>query len=57
MASNGYITSPDCFCYICDNYIHEVYYAYFDLKLGDQNKPWVPTKFNLCKDLSQWRQS
>ena len=43
----------DCFCYVCGEYktvenrksitdfVRKVYYAYFGIKLGDQDKPWV----------------
>ena len=45
---------PDSFCYICcecktvDNkksitdFVRKAYYAYFGIKLGDQDKPWAP---------------
>ena len=46
--------NQDVFCYICGKYtlqhshvkiaefIEKAYYAYFGVKLGDQNKPWAP---------------
>ena len=47
------VLNPDCFCYICGEYIFEVNrkpisnlvktaYQYFKIKLCNQNKPWVP---------------
>ena len=51
--------SPDAFCYICGEYtlkdqrkgitgfVKQSYFAYFDVKLGDQDKPWAPYK--VCK--------
>ena len=45
---------PDAFCYICGEYmmkkqktninyfVKRAYKAYFDMKLGHQNKPWAP---------------
>ena len=59
---------PDCFCYICgecktvDNrksitdFVQKAYYAYFGIKLGDQDKPWA--LLVVCKTcvkrLRQW---
>ena len=46
--------NPDVFCYICGKYtlqhkrvqsaefVEKAYYAYFGVKVGDQNKPWAP---------------
>ena len=54
MTSRSYKNHPDCFCYICgewktvDNgkstidFVRKAYFAYFGIKLGDQEKPWVP---------------
>lgn len=71
MASRGgCVTSPDCFCYICGNYVvkeqqrnisdfvEKVYFAYFGMKLGDQDKPWAPHKVcSICdEELRQWSQ-
>ena len=51
--------SPDAFYYICEKYtpkrqrkgitdfVKQSYFAYFDVKLGDQDKPWAPHK--VCK--------
>jgi len=48
------LNHPDSFCYICgsyvlkkqrekiSNFVCRAYFAYFDLKLGDQDKPWAP---------------
>lgn len=60
--------SPDSFCFICGEYtvkrqqrnindfVKKVYFAYFKLKLGDQDKPWAPHK--VCRrceeDLRLW---
>ena len=62
------VNSPDSFCYICGKYmvikqqlnitdfVKKVYFAYFGLKLGDQDKVWAPHK--VCKrcveDLRNW---
>jgi len=59
---------PDVFCYICGEYtlvpnrnhvtsfIKRAYHAYFDIKLGDQDKAWAPHM--VCKTctehLRQW---
>ena len=70
MATRGCINSPDCFCYICGNYtikkrqrntsdfVEKVYFAYFDIKLGDQDKSWAPHKVcSICvEELRQWFQ-
>ena len=68
MAQRGCVISPDNFCFICGEYIvksqqrnisdfvKKVYFAYFKLKLGDQDKPWAPHK--VCRrceeDLRLW---
>ena len=56
--------SLDCFCYICgqfavvkqrmqvNHFVRNAYYAYFDMKFGDQNKVWAP--HIVCKILRQW---
>ncbi|GFY75330.1 uncharacterized protein TNIN_349391 [Trichonephila inaurata madagascariensis] len=47
------VLNPDCFCYICDEYVFKKYrkpipdfvktaYHYFKIKLRNQDKPWVP---------------
>ena len=69
--ARGCVNSPDRFCFICREYtlkkrqrkisafIKKVYFAYFGLKLGDQDKPWAP--HNVCKtceeDLRLWMKS
>ena len=68
MAQRKCINSPDSFCYICDEYtilkqklnisdfVKKVYFAYFGLRLGDQDIAWAPHK--VCKrcveDLRNW---
>ena len=68
MAQRKCINSPDSLCYICDectvlkqklnirDFVKKVYFAYFGLKLGDQDKAWAPHK--VCKrcveDLRNW---
>lgn len=68
MATRGCVISPNSFCYICDeftiksqqrnisDFVRKVYFAYFKLKLGDQDKPWAPHK--VCRrceeDLRLW---
>ena len=53
------LNNPDSFCYICGSFtipsqrknisafVKQAYFTYFKVKLGDQNKPWVPHK--MCK--------
>ena len=66
--ARGCVNSPDSCCFICGEYtlknrqrkisafIKKVYFAFFGLKLGDQDKPWAPHK--VCKtceeDLRLW---
>ena len=52
----GYTNNADSFCYICGRFmkknysrnitpfIKNAYYAYFGVKLGDQDKSWAPHK-------------
>ncbi|GBP30587.1 hypothetical protein EVAR_76129_1 [Eumeta japonica] len=63
-----YLKEAVCFCYICGEYtvksqqrnisdfVKKVYFAYFHLILGDQDKPWAPHK--VCRrceeDLRLW---
>lgn len=68
MASRGCATSPDKFCYICGEFmtkkrqryityfVKKSYYAYFGVKLGDQDKTWAPHKVcSICvEELRQW---
>lgn len=70
MASRGCVTSPDCFCYICGTYVvkkqqrnisdfvKKVYFDYFGMNLGNQDKPWAPHKVcSICvEELRQWSQ-
>ncbi|XP_076373123.1 uncharacterized protein LOC143257936 [Tachypleus tridentatus] len=57
MASKSCKHSPDAFCYVCGQFIKtkaktysvtasakmcEAYKAYFDMPVGDQDKPWAP---------------
>lgn len=62
------LNSPDSFCYICGvftiakqrtnitRFVKQAYLAYFQLPLGQQDKPWVP--HTVCKpcveNLRQW---
>ena len=60
--------NPDVFCYICGKYtfqhrhvkiakfVEKAYYAYFGVKLGDQNKPCAPhVAFKSCVEhLREW---
>src|SRR6218665_1811587 len=53
------LNSPDLFCHICGSFtipsqrahisafVKQAYFAYFKVKLGDQDKPWAPHK--VCK--------
>ena len=66
MSSNrrGYVNDPDIFCCICGSvvpsvqrqnitsFVKKVYYAYFGIKLGDQDKAWAPP--TLCVVVRQW---
>ena len=65
MASRFCKNHPDCFCDICgecktvDNrksitdFVQKAYYAYFEIKLGDQKKPWLLMLFVRYR-LRQW---
>ena len=56
----GCINDPDIFCYICRSFVPSVqrqnttpfvkivYYAYFGVKLEDQDKVWAPHK--VCRN-------
>ena len=66
--SRGCANDPDIFCYICGNFVvksqrqnitsfvKNVYYAYFGVKLGDQDKTWAPHKVFRCRveSLRRW---
>ncbi|GFV27239.1 uncharacterized protein TNCV_3459341 [Trichonephila clavipes] len=68
MATRGSVNSPNCFCYICgsytvkkqqrniSNFVQKVYFAYFGIKLGDQDKSWEPhVVCSVCvEELRQW---
>lgn len=53
------LNSPDSFCYICGSFtipsqranistfVKQAYFAYFKIKLGDQDRSWAPHK--VCK--------
>ncbi|GFV59594.1 uncharacterized protein TNCV_4259871 [Trichonephila clavipes] len=69
MATRGCVNSPNCFCYICgsytvkeqqrniSNFVQKVYFAYFGVKLGDQDKSWAPhVVCSVCiEELRQWK--
>ncbi|GFU90858.1 uncharacterized protein TNCV_4921911 [Trichonephila clavipes] len=68
MATRGCVNSPNCFCYICgsytvkkqqrniSNFVQKVYFAYFGIKLGDQDTSWAPhVVCSVCvEELRQW---
>lgn len=68
MAARGCRVSPDSFCYICGSFVvkkqqrnitdfvKKVYFAYFGVKLCDQDKSWAPHKVcSICvEELRQW---
>ncbi|GFY17823.1 uncharacterized protein TNCV_1075581 [Trichonephila clavipes] len=68
MATRECVNSPNCFCYICgsytikkqqrdiSNFVQKVYFAYFGIKLGDQDKSWAPhVVCSVCvEELRQW---
>ncbi|GFV27724.1 uncharacterized protein TNCV_4169461 [Trichonephila clavipes] len=68
MTTRGCVNSPNCFCYICgsytvkkqqrniSNFVQKVYFAYFGIKLGDQDKSWAPhVVCSVCiEELRQW---
>jgi hypothetical protein len=70
MNSRKCINDPNSFCYICGVYILEkqsrritdfvrnVYYSYFGIKLGDQDKPWAPHSAcrSCIESLRKWSQ-
>ena len=53
MTSRGCVNSSEGFCYICGefvvkknqrnitNFVEKVYFAYFGVKIGDQDKSWT----------------
>ena len=66
--SRGSTNDSNIFCYICGeyvaksqrqnitNFVKNVYYAYFGIKLGDQDKTWAPHKVcRICvESLRRW---
>ena len=66
--SRGCVNSPEIFCYICGefvgkkqqrnitDFVEKVYFAYFGVKIGDQNKSWAPHGFCLgcVEGLRMW---
>ena len=68
MSSRGCATCPYNFCYICGefttkkhhrnitDFVKKSYYAYYGVKLGDQDKAWAPHKVcSICiEELTQW---
>lgn len=56
MSTRKCVNNPNVFCYICGKYtvlkqrtdittfVKNAYYAYFKVKLGDQDKKWAPKK-------------
>jgi len=64
------VNDPDIFCYICGGYMRKEHrfnvreftkracHAYFDLKLGDQDRRWAPHKVckNCTENLRFWTQ-
>ncbi|GFU03596.1 uncharacterized protein TNCV_2403081 [Trichonephila clavipes] len=70
MATRGCVNSPNCFCYICgsytvkkqqrniSNFVRKMSFAYFGIKLGDQDKSWAPhIVCSVCvEELRQWFQ-
>ncbi|GBN18850.1 hypothetical protein AVEN_188287-1 [Araneus ventricosus] len=68
MATRGCSNDPNKFCYICGeltikkqqrnvtDFVKKLYFAYFGVKLGDQDKSWAP--HNVCcicaEELKQW---
>ena len=59
MTSRGCVNSSKSFCYICGefvvkkqqrkvtDFVEKVYFAYFGVKIGDQDKSWAPHGFCL----------
>ena len=68
MSTRGCVNSPNCFCYICGEFVvkkdrrnitvfvRKVYHAYFGVRLGDINKAWAPqvTCVVCVEDLRRW---
>jgi hypothetical protein len=68
MSSRGCVNSPNCFCYICGEFmikkhqrnikgfIIKLYYTYFGVKMGYQDKSCAPHKvcYVCVEDLRNW---
>lgn len=68
MSNRGCKNSADSFCYICGefvikkhqrnitDFVQKVYFSYFGIKLGDQDKSWAPHKvcYVCVEDLRKW---
>ena len=64
MPHRGCKNNPNTFCYVCGRFVRrnitefvrKAYYAYFGIKLGDQDKPWAQhTVCRTCiEQLRQW---
>ena len=68
MANRGCKNFPNSFCYICGEFVikknqrnitefvKKVYFSYFKIKLGDQQKSWAPHKvcYVCVEDLRKW---
>ena len=64
----GCVNGPDIFCYICRSFVppvqrrnitpfdKNVYYAYFGIKLEDQDQTWASDRVcrNCASSLRQW---
>ena len=63
----GCVNDPDKFCYICGSFVPSVQwqnmtpfvknvcYAYFGIKLGDQDKAWANTKCVVFEAVEPWK--
>lgn len=68
MCNRGCKNCPNSFCYICGefvvkkhqrnitDFVKKVYFAYFGVKIGDQEKHWAPHKvcYVCVEDLRKW---
>lgn len=68
MASRGCLSNPNSYCYVCGefvvkkqrknitDFVKKAYYAYFGVKLGDQDRNWAPhIVCSICvEELRQW---
>ncbi|GFS57069.1 uncharacterized protein TNCV_4238521 [Trichonephila clavipes] len=65
MATRRCVNSSNCFCYICgsytvkkqqrniSNFVQKAYFAYFGIKLGDQDISWA-SQVVCVEELRQW---